>query len=248
MAYRAAAVAGLATNFFFGLMRVAVLLALYGERQEVAGYTVQGVITYTALTQAVLAYLSLFGWYDLMNSVHNGEIATDLLKPINYFIYWLAQDLGRALVHLLLRGVTIMALYALVFELAYPSTILHWLAVMVTIALSWLASFAWRFLINLTAFWTPNAQGIIRFGFVVSWFASGFLMPLRFFPDWVNAIINWTPFPYMLNAVVEIYLGVVQGAELVQLLLIQAGWALGLIIVGQLVLRRAVHRLVILGG
>ncbi len=72
LTYRAATVAGLVTNLFFGLMRVAVLLALYGEQTEVQGFTIPDVITYTGLTQAIIAYLSMFGWYDLMNSVHSG--------------------------------------------------------------------------------------------------------------------------------------------------------------------------------
>ncbi|MEM7132940.1 MAG: ABC-2 family transporter protein [Chloroflexota bacterium] len=248
MAYRAAAVAGLATNFFFGLLRMAILLALYGERQEVLGYTVQGIITYAALTQAVIGYLNLFMWSDLANSVHNGEVAVDLLKPMNYFSLWLAQDLGRAAVNLLLRGVTIMFIYALVVDLTYPHGLAQWGALALAIVLSWLISFGFRFLINLSAFWTPNARGIIRSAFVFSWFASGLLMPLRFFPDWVNFVIYLTPFPYMLNAVVEIYVGVAQGAEVIEILLIQLGWAVALIVAGQLLLRAGVRRLVILGG
>lgn len=248
LTYRAAALAGLVTNFFFGLLRVAVLLALYGPRQEVEGITVAGVITYMALTQAVIAYLSMFGWYDLMQSVYSGEVATDLLKPIGLFTFWLAQDAGRALLNLLLRGVTIMLVFALMFDLTYPQTAVQWLALLLSIILSWLVSFAWRFLVNLPAFWTPNARGIMRFGFVLSWFCSGFLMPLRFLPDWVQRLTALTPFPHMLNTVVEVYLGVLDGPALAQALLLQAAWAVGLVVMGQWALRTGVRRLVILGG
>ncbi len=248
MTYRAAALAGLVTNFFFGLLRVSVLLALYDGRSEVAGYTVSGIITYTALTQAVIAYLSMFGWYDLMQSVYTGEVATDLLKPLSLFRFWLAQDLGRAAVNLLLRGFTIMLIYGLIFDLTYPETAVQWIALLVTIILSWLLSFAWRFLVNLPAFWTPNARGVLRLGFVLSWFFSGFLMPLRFLPEWVQRLAYFTPFPHMLNSVVEVYVGVLQGPELLRVLLIQAAWVFGLVLAGQMVLKTAVRRLVILGG
>ncbi len=247
-AYRMAAFAGLVTNFFFGLVRVAILLALYGNRQDVEGYTVSGVITYTGLTQAIIAYLSMFGWYDLMNSVHSGEVATDLLKPMNYFAFWMAQDLGRALVNFILRGITIMVLYALIFDLVYPQTAVHWLFLIITIILSWLTSFVWRFLINLPAFWSPNAKGFGRFGFVLAWFFSGFLMPLRFFPEWVIKVAYLTPFPYMLNTVVEVYLGVLTGTALLETLVIELLWVLGMVVIAQAILRTAVRRLVILGG
>jgi hypothetical protein len=57
MTYRAASIAGLATNFFFGLLRAAVLVALYGARQQVEGMSVQDAITYTGLTQAIIRLL-----------------------------------------------------------------------------------------------------------------------------------------------------------------------------------------------
>ena len=122
LTYRAAALAGLATNFFFGLLRMAILLALYGERPQVAGLTVADVITYSALSQALIGYLSVFGWYDLMNSVYTGEIGSDLLKPLGLMRFWLAQDVGRALVNFLLRGVLIMVAFELVVDLVYPQT------------------------------------------------------------------------------------------------------------------------------
>ena len=248
LTYRAAAIAGLITNLFFGLLRVAIFLALYGERQEVAGMTVQDVITYTGLTQAVIAFLSLFGWFELMDSVHSGEVAADLLKPMNYFTFWLAKDLGRAAVNLLLRGLTLMFLYALVFDLTYPTGLGQWLALAASLILSWLVSFSFRFLVNLAAFWTPNARGVGRFAFVTSWFLSGFMMPVRFYPEWLIRLANLTPFPTMLNTVVEVYLGVVDGAALAQALLLQLAWFAALAAASQLVLRAAVRRLVILGG
>ena len=248
LTYRTATVAGLVTNIFFGLVRASVLTALYGDREVVEGLDVQSVITYTGLTQAVIVYLSIFGWYDLMNAVHQGEIAADLLKPMRLFTFWLAQDLGRALVGLLLRGLTIMVVYALIFDLTYPVGVAQWGALVIALAMSWLLSFAYRFLVNLAAFWSPDAKGIGRFAFVIVMFFSGFLMPLRFFPEWVQALAYLTPFPHMLNTVVEIYLGVVTGSALAEALLAQALWAVGLVALCQLVLARATRRLVILGG
>ncbi len=248
LAYRAAVLAGLLTNLFFGLLRAAVLVALYGSRTVVTGISVEGAITYTGITQAIIGLLSLFSWYELMNSVYTGAIATDLVKPLNYYRFWLAQDFGRALVQLFLRGVPIMVIYAIVFDISLPSTLPQWLAVLVSLTLAWIISFSWRFLLNLTSFWVPNAVGILRFGFLISWFLSGFLMPLRYFPDWFQQLCYLTPFPHMINTIVEIYLGVVSGLDIVRIILQQIGWALGLMAAGQLILRAGIRRLVILGG
>jgi ABC-2 type transport system permease protein len=248
LTYRAATVAGLITNFGFGWLRVSVLLALYDGRPVVEGITQTDLYAYVALTQAVITYLAIFGWIEIMNSVYTGEIATDLLKPMNYFLFWLAQDAGRAAVALLLRGVIIMIFFGLVFPMSYPASLAQWGWLATAVCLSWLVSFTYRFLVNLAAFWTPNAKGISRFAFIFAMFFSGFLMPLRLYPEWLQTVAHWTPFPHMLNTVVELYLGLLQGPLLWQALLMQALWAIGLAIVGQILLKTAVRRLVILGG
>jgi len=247
LTYRAATIAGLITNFGFGWLKVSVLLALYDGRSVVEGISQNDLYGFVALTQASLTYLAMFGWYELMESVHTGEIGADLLKPMSYFRYWLAKDAGRAAVALLLRGAVIMVFFGLVFPMSFPSG-WQWVWLGTAVFLSWLVSFTFRFCLNLFAFWSPNARGIINAGYIFGWLLTGFLMPLRLLPEWLQTVAYLTPFPYMLNLLVEVYLGLLQGPELYQALLLQLAWAAGLAILGQVVLKTAVRRLVILGG
>jgi ABC-2 type transport system permease protein len=246
--YRAATLAGLATNLFFGLLRVAVLMALYGNRTQVEGVSTADAITYTGISQGTIAFLSLFSWYELMNSVYTGSVASDLLKPMRFFSFWMAQDFGRAIASLLLRGAPIIAAYVIIFDITFPQDIAQWGFFVLALILAWLVSFSWRFLVNLAAFWTPNALGIGRLAFIVSWFFSGFMMPLRFFPDWFVSLCYLTPFPHMVNTLIEIYLGLLRGQELVAALAGQVAWAVILIAASRLVLGAGVRRLVIQGG
>jgi ABC-2 type transport system permease protein len=246
--YRAAAMAGLATNFFFGLLRAAVMVALYGSQTQVNGLTLQDAITFTGLSQAGIAYLSLFGWLEIVYSVSSGQVGADLLKPMSYFGFWMAQDLGRSAVNLLARGVPIMAFYALAFDITYPTSAGQWTALGLSIFLAWLTSFSWRFLINLSAFWSPNAVGFCRLFFAMSWFLSGFFMPLSFFPEWFQRLCYLTPFPQMVYTPIEIYLGQLDYLQSIQALATQAAWIIVLVILGQIVLTAGVRRLVVQGG
>lgn len=248
IAYRAATIAGLFTNLFFGILRASVLIALYGQRTVVAGIDIQGAVTYTGVAQAIIGFLALFSWSELMNTVYSGAIATDLLKPMGYYRYWLAQDLGRAVAQIAIRGIPIMLGYSLLFDITYPQTIVQWLGLAIALVLAWLVSFSFRFVVNLAAFWIPNATGIARFAYIMMWFLSGFLMPLRFFPDWFVNVCRFTPFPHMVNTVVEVYIGLLSGTDLLFALLVQLIWAVILISAGRMVLRAGIHRLVILGG
>jgi ABC-2 type transport system permease protein len=246
--YRTAVFAGLVTNTFFGFLRAAVMVALYGIHPVVAGYSLQDAITYTGLAQACIGFLTLFSWFEIVYSVNNGQVGADLLKPMSYFGFWMAQDFGRSAVNLLLRGVPIMVLYAVLYDITVPGSFSAWLAVGVSLLLAWLVSFTFRFLINLSAFWVPNAVGVCRLFFALSWFMSGFFMPLRFFPDWFVRLCYLTPFPQLINTPIEVYMGHLSSSELMAALVYQAVWGLGLALAGQLVLAAGVRRLVIQGG
>jgi ABC-2 type transport system permease protein len=73
-------------------------------------------------------------------------------------------------------------------------------------------------------------------------------MPLRFFPDWVIKVSYLMPFPHMFNTVIEIFLGVIKGTDLILAILFQMLWATGLILLSQIVLRSGIRKLIILGG
>ena len=64
-------------------------------------------MTYTAITQAIIAPLMIFGSWEVMRTIQTGQIASDLTKPLDFYGFWLAQDLGRSAFHVLARGVPI---------------------------------------------------------------------------------------------------------------------------------------------
>lgn len=248
MSYRAATIAGLLTNFFFGWLRAIVMIALYNGREEMLGIGLPEIVTYTAVTQAIISFLSIFRWFEVSNTVYSGEIGADLLKPMDYTLYWMARDFGRAAAALLTRGLPILLAYSFFFKIVFPQSPSHWAALLIVLVLAWLVSFGWRYLVNLPAFWVPNALGITRFFFVAALFFSGFMMPLRFFPAWVQNLAQWTPFPSTINAIIEVYLGLSLSTDLLKLIVTQLAWIVILLVAGQLVLKAGIKRLVVLGG
>jgi len=248
LAYRTANLAGFATNAFFGAMRAYVIIALFGTHSAVAGYTVQAAVTYTGLTQLLLSYVAIFGWWDMMRTIRSGEVASDLSRPIDYFWYWGAQDCGRGVAQLFLRGAPIMMLYVLFYPVVWPPTLWHWLALPFSLALALLVSFAWRFIVSLAAFWVQDAVGIGRFAWTVAIFMSGFIMPLAFLPPWLITLMRLTPFPTFMNTPFEIYLGILNGPALLGALVEQGLWFVLLYSLAQVLLKLSVQKLIVQGG
>ncbi|MBI4769406.1 MAG: ABC-2 family transporter protein [Chloroflexi bacterium] len=246
--YRTANIAGFFTNLFFGILRASLMISLFAARASEAGYTLRDAITYTALSQAFLSFMMMFGWWDLIRAIRSGDISTTLIRPVDLFGWWWWQDVGRALVQVLWRGVPIIAIFGVMYGINLPPDLVHWLALPISMLLGLLTSFAYRYAISLTALWTRDAVGIGRLGWGVSNVLSGFLVPVAFFPDWLAALARFTPFPSMVNTPVEVYLGLVSGPALWGALLAQALWAGGMVGLCYLLQAAGLRKLVIQGG
>lgn len=248
IAYRAATLAGLVTNVFFGILRGAVMAALYGATPVIAGYTLREAITYTGLVQALIGAIALWGWFDMVRSLKSGEVASDLSRPFDYYNFWLAQDVGRSVFQLITRSTITMSVFVIFFGAATPASIEQWALTGVTLGLALLLSFGWRFLVSTLGFWVIDATGYARLAYFVVLFPSGFAVPLAFMPPWLQAVCNLTPFPGIVNTPVEIYLGHARGVEALALIGVQAVWLAVLIALGRLAAEAGRRKLTIQGG
>jgi ABC-2 type transport system permease protein len=247
-AYPAATLAGIWTNTIFGFMQAYILLALYENRTEIGGYVPTDTVTYVWFAQGMLATVYVFGWFEVALRIRSGDIATDLARPLDPLWYWLAFDLGRALFHFVFRGVPPFVVGMLFFEIRLPEEPATWFFLAASIALAVVVSFSFRFLYNLAAFWLVDYRGAASLAIVIALVFSGFIVPLPFFPDWLEAIARVLPFAAMVQIPVDVFLEQLDGAELAGALLLQVLWAAILLGAARLALGAAIRRVVIQGG
>ncbi len=248
-AYRAATVGGALTNTVFGVVKASITLAAIASAGgELAGYDAQQGATYSWLVQGLIATVALFGWSDLAERIRTGDVAVDLARPIDLQLSWLAADLGRAAYMLLPRGLPPLLVGVLFFGVSLPGGPLAYLLASVSVALAVAVSFACRFALNLVAFWLLDLRGALTLYVVTSNVLAGLIVPVHWFPGWMAAIANATPFPSMLQAPVDILSGRAAGWQAAQTLGVQAIWLVGTLLLGQVVLARATRRLVVQGG
>ncbi|MGH3885647.1 MAG: ABC transporter permease [Pseudonocardiaceae bacterium] len=243
--YRQAVVAGLATNIVFGFMRCAVLLTVFAGSAQVAGYDPSATVTFVWIGQGLIAVVLIWGNTDFGERVRSGDVAVDLLRPVDLQAALLAEDLGRAGFALLTRFTVPLLIGLTFFDLTLPGSALRWTAFGLSVLLAILVSFAIRFLLNLAAFWLLDWRGLLALHGAISTVAAGLAIPIAFFPGWARVAIWATPFPAIIQAPIDIAIG--RGVVLL-LLAHQLAWAVFLLAAGRLVLTRAVRTLVIQGG
>jgi ABC-2 type transport system permease protein len=246
--YPAATAAGVWTNTVFGFIQAYILLALYENRTDIGGYDPSDSVTYVWFAQAMLMTVYVFSWFEVALRIRSGDIATDLARPLDPLRYWLAFDLGRALYHFVFRGIPPFVIGMLVFDVRLPDNPATWLWLGASLVLAVVVSFGFRFLYNLAAFWLIDYRGVGWLAMMVAFVLSGFVLPLPFFPDWLEAIARVLPFAAMVQIPVDVFLEQATGAEVAGLLLLQALWAAILLGAARLVLGAAIRQLVVQGG
>jgi len=248
LAYRTENLAGLVTNIFFGYLRAPVLLAVYQPTSSVGGYDAEAAVTYAWITQAMIMLVALWGWWDVELTIRTGDVISDLAKPFSYVGFWLARDLGRAAYYVVFRAAPVLIAGQLMFGMHWPSSLTGWLAFSVSCALAIVVSFGWRFLLNVSAFWTTDARGLGAVAGAITLFLGGFVVPIRYFPDWLQPVVLSLPFASIVQTPADLFVERVQGIGVFGLLAQQLVWAVVLLGASQLATAAATRRVVIQGG
>lgn len=243
--YRQAMIAGLATNVVFGFIRCAVLLTVFAGSAQVAGYDAPRMVTFVWIGQGLLAVVLLWGDTAFGQRVRSGDVAVDLLRPVDLQAALLAEDLGRAGFALLTRFTGPLLIGLAFFDLTLPGSAPRWAAFGVSVLLAVLVSFAIRFLLNLVAFWLLDWRGVVTIYGAINGVLAGLVIPIALLPGWARTAVWATPFPAILQAPIDI---AIDHGSVLPLLAHQLAWAVVLLAAGRLVLAAAVRTLVIQGG
>lgn len=248
--YRAAALAGLMTQIFFGLVIIAGLTAFYQSANSPAllPLSLAQTVTYVWLGQAMLTVLPWRMDPDVKAAVTSGGLAYELLRPLHLCSLWFARALALRAAPLVLRAAPLLVIATLFLNLQAPPSILSaflWAAGLVgAIALG----AALTLLMSISLLWTLSGEGAQFIMPAMANLFSGLLIPLPLFPDWAQTIIGVLPFRGLMDTPNRLWLGDLNGLNAFDALLHQWLWIAGLLLLAEGLLRIGLRRVVIQGG
>jgi len=156
--------------------------------------------------------------------------------------------MGRAVYHLLFRGMTSFVVIALIFGARFPASLAQWLLFALSLILATVTSFAFRFIVNISAFWLLDVRGVGSAAVIAATLFSGFEVPLVYFPGWLLLVSNILPFRGMMQTPADIFLGHLVGTGALAALVVQTIWCAVLILGGRAIVVAATRKVVVQGG
>ena len=180
--YRAAAIAGLATQLFWGLIRVMIFEAFYRSTTADQPMNLDQVTTYIWLGQA---FIMLLPW-NLDRQIHDlirsGLVGYELLRPVDLYNLWFARALAFRTAPTLLRALPILTLALLFFGMGPPDSVAAGVAFAFSMIGAVLISCAFTTLLSITLMWTVSGQGVASVGAVSVSILTGMISPHPILP------------------------------------------------------------------
>jgi len=250
--YRAAALAGVTTQFAWGFMLILAFMAFYESNPYAFPMTMQQTVSYIWMQQAFLALFML--WFfdnSIFASIESGEIAYDLVRPMDLYSRWFTTTIANRIAGAALRCLPILTVGFILphpFRLTLPSSPVYLLAFLLSLALSLGVVVSFAMLVYISAFFTINSQGTRLMAAVAGDFLAGGIVPIPFFPDNFRRVVELLPFGSMQNMPLLIFSGAVTGMELLRGIGLQVFWIVTLVLIGRVWIARALKRVQVQGG
>ncbi len=246
--YRAAALAGLATQLFWGLIRVMIFDAFYRSTTLPQPLSREQTITYLWLIQALLLLIPFRQDPEAQALVRSGAVSYELTRPIDLYWFWYSRSVALRTAPALLRAAPQFIIAGLFLGMQPPASIGAGVASVISVLAAVLLSSAITTLMSISLMWTVSGDGLARLMGTIAWVLSGAVVPLPIFPEWAQRVLQLLPFAGLMDVPLRLYVGDYAAADLPRLLLNQVGWTLGLILLGRCLMGQALRRLTVQGG
>lgn len=250
--YRAAALAGMATQFAWGFLLILMFSAFYRADPSAFPMEFPQLSSYIWMQQAFLAlFATWFHDAEIFGLITGGNIAYELARPVDLYLLWFTRSASTRIAKAVLRCVPVLAVAALLpepFRLGPPASLAHAALFLLTMLTGFLTVVAYSMLIYISTFYTLDSLGVRIVTMSLADFLSGALVPLPFLPDGLRRVLELTPFAAMQNLPLRVYGGSLSGGELTRGVLLGIFWSMALIVLGKWWMSRALRRVVAQGG
>lgn len=250
-AYRTHSMVSIFVGPVYFLVQYFIWKAVYGNQgASIHGMELEQMLHYYGAT-ALIGYLIMdFADWNLQMLVHTGKFLTFQLRPVHHRFFALSQKLGHRVLGFLFEFLPCFFIFQYIFKINMVPRYIGF--TIISILLAFFMNFYVNYCIGLSAFWLVQASGIRNVFQVLSGVFSGSLIPLVFFPDFIQKLLFFLPFQYITYVPSMVFSGSYTLAgismSIPSIVLLQGIVLLITMGLSEILYRRAMHRFTAAGG
>ena len=212
--------------------------------------TLSQLITYVWLMQMFLALINQFTKdEELFKIIREGSLSYELTRPKHLYFLWYFKLLGFA--NVLLRFFPLLVVTILLPEpycLSLPASFSHFCLFLLSLIMGALLVVSLVVLYPIICLHTLNEKGLVAFIITLGDLLSGLVVPIPFFPKFLQIISSFLPFQYISDLPFRIYVGNISLEDGIYGIFLQFMWMIIMIGIGNLLLQKSIKKVVIQGG
>ena len=246
VAYRASTLVWILTTSF-PLVSLALWSAIAREG-AIGDYGQADFVSYFLAAFLIRQLTASWIVWDLDRQVRTGELNALLMRPVHPVAHLCVQNLATQPIRLMLA---VPLALALSFALDGAGPGLEggaWLWMLPAIGLAWLIIFTTQLVVGCLAFWFTHSESIYDVWTGLFIVLSGYAVPTSLFPDALATVARALPFHAALGFPVELWLGRLTRAEILEGFALQLGWAVVFSVAAWVAWRRGLRRYGAVGG
>jgi len=249
--YRTAAIAGVATQLFWGFITIMVFEAFYKYAQT-PPISLKELIDYIWLKQAFLVFITL--WFrdnELFDLITSGNIAYELCRPCELYGFWYAKLLAQRLSSAFLRCFPILFVALLLtkpYNMTPPQSFSAFLLFLTALILGLLLLVSISMFLYISVFLTMSPVGSLLIFSVIGEFFAGLIIPVPLMPEPLQKIADLLPFRWTADFPFRVYSGHIPVQEAIMGIVIQTVYTIILIWLGRAALNHVLRRVAVQGG
>ncbi|MGO4890345.1 ABC transporter permease [Anaerobacillus sp. MEB173] len=244
------------TNYYSGILIYSINIgayyflwsAIYGGKEEIQGLSVLQMTTYIAVAWMARAFYFNNIDREIAAEIKDGKVAIEMIRPYNYLGMKTMQGLGEGLFRLLFFSVPGMFIVALIFPISFSASLSTWLFFFISLGFSFIINTQINLLTGIMTFFLFNNTGLMRAKRVIIDLFSGLLLPISFYPLWAQSIMAYLPFQAISYIPSMIFTEGFVGQEIANAVMLQAMWAVLLLVPISLLWTLAKKQLIVQGG
>ena len=221
--------------------------ALFKNSDNIQGVNVDTMLVYTVVSSMISVFLTTGIERRIITSVEKGTIAIDMMRPVNIFSVFLAEDIAGVIALIFQNLLPILLIGSIMIGFPMPHSLEGFILFLISIFMAFWINWFIAACFGMIAFWTINMDAFVQVKKHLIRLLSGSIIPLWFFPEGIRKVLEWLPFTYLYQLPLDIYIGKYNNGTLVRGLLIQSGWLLGLLILFLFLQKRVTGKVMIQG-
>lgn len=222
--------------------------ALFKNAESVKGVTIDTMLVYIIMSSVISIILSTNVERRIEQSVERGTVAIDMVRPVNIFSMYFAEDIAALIALVFQNVIPVLLIGGIIIGIPRPVSRGAFILFIISLSMAYIINWFIAAMFGMICFSQVKVDALFQVKKHLIRLLSGSIIPIWFFPVWLQRGLKILPFAYLYQLPLDIYVGKSDSYEIVIGITVQFIWMIITFIMFTYFQNRVTNKVMIQGG